>query len=95
MNYPYPTFLLDLQLAKRRLEQILATGPGMPGDDDLSPPRSVHHAPGIPSIACPKAVSICQNSWRISTRCVAPSGANTLEKSAKPVTLTRPNSVSA
>jgi hypothetical protein len=93
MNYPYSTFFLDIQLAKRRLEQILATGPDV--DDDLSPPSSVHHAPCIPAIGYPKAVSICQNSWRISKQCVAPSGANTLEKSAKPVTLTKSNSVSA
>jgi hypothetical protein len=39
MNYPYPRFFLDVELAKRRLAQILTTGPGVPGDD-LSPPRN-------------------------------------------------------
>jgi hypothetical protein len=33
MNYPYPSFFLDVQLAKRRLAQALATGPGASGDD--------------------------------------------------------------
>ena len=33
MNYPYPTFFLDVQLAKKRLAQVLATGRGAPGDD--------------------------------------------------------------
>ncbi|HEY1476785.1 MAG TPA: hypothetical protein VGF37_03805 [Chthoniobacterales bacterium] len=39
MNYPYPTFFLDVQLAKRRLAQVLATGRGVPGDD-LFPPSN-------------------------------------------------------
>jgi hypothetical protein len=33
MNYPYPSFFLDVQLAKKRLAKALATGPGVPGDD--------------------------------------------------------------
>jgi hypothetical protein len=37
MNYPYPTFFLDVQLAKRRLAQVLATGRAVPGDDLLPP----------------------------------------------------------
>ncbi|HEV3065617.1 MAG TPA: hypothetical protein VNY04_06840 [Chthoniobacterales bacterium] len=37
MNYPYPRFFLDVELAKRRLAQVLATGRGVP-DDDLSLP---------------------------------------------------------
>jgi hypothetical protein len=40
MNYPYPTFFLDVQLAKRRLAQVLATGRGLPGDD-LFPPNNI------------------------------------------------------
>jgi hypothetical protein len=40
MNYPYPSFFLDVQLAKRRLAQILATGGGVPGND-LFPPSSI------------------------------------------------------
>jgi hypothetical protein len=37
MNYPYPTFFLDVQLAKRRLAEVLATGRGVPGHDLFSP----------------------------------------------------------
>jgi hypothetical protein len=39
MNYPYPSFFLDIQLAKRRLAQVLATG-SVPGND-LFPPSSI------------------------------------------------------
>jgi hypothetical protein len=39
MNYPYPRFFLDVELAKRGLVQVLATRPGIPGDE-LAPPSN-------------------------------------------------------
>jgi hypothetical protein len=33
MNYPYPSFFLDVQLAEKRLANALATGSGVSGDD--------------------------------------------------------------
>jgi hypothetical protein len=39
MNYPYSTFFLDVQVAKRRLARVLETGRGVPGDDLFSPSK--------------------------------------------------------
>jgi hypothetical protein len=77
------------------MDEILAPGPGVPDFDNPSPPGLVHRVLCVPVNAVPGPARSCQNSWRISTRCVAPSGANRLENRTKLVTRTRPNSVSA
>ena len=48
MNYPYSSFFVDIQLAKRRSEQILMEGPGVPGD--FLPPQEQKSIPNRISI---------------------------------------------